>query len=621
MLSFNTPSGLGIEGTTPAGLNMSTPALTGTAMMPTMSDLGLTASGGKRNEDEERRGKMRNVLKSIGKSKGRVSEEGIARVSRRVGFANDIDAEKLTQEEKERKVGNRTISTAGNSIVIEVNMKNDVPRNVQVMYSVQNKALDEQAGKASEVLLDDLKAPNGVALNAKLDRFALNLDRLAKIDRLSSHGVNCFEALSGVYSSLSRLYEQELQAARSVLSSKETSVDEEAKAEVMCKRSGKPMVHPRGRLGLELAYWRTNRHLSAQSRSKPDSSAMDMDEQVASEDDTAALQDEDQTYTLRVEAEVSPAGMYPSLRVSDSWLPDPLELPGADSGEGVPWQDPPPTFVTPSAAGDAMAVDGPQNLPDLRFIAKLDPPVKMPYQTAMNVLAAVGMPVPPMIAMPPQYAALLLDPSAATHTQTQSGPFTMTAENKVLSQIDGQETTVYHKSVLNSVKLDWAFKAEEIPFSHPRQLIELLPTLRQWACVGSLLKDVFEKDGRSPTGASSQIGADHINGLNNGLSKLDEVLSEEEPSVSNGKVPINYALATSPTPTLGITFPTSGYKRVANVNVRILSNADIAVTSHEGLAPGDNSHTGEEARKLAKALDVCGDLGVWVEWMRTRSTS
>ena len=616
MLSFSTPSGLGIEGITPAGLNIPTPALAGTAMVPTMSDLGLTASGRKRNEDEERRVKMRKVLRSIGKPKGRVSEEGIARVSRRVGFANDIDAEKLTPEERERKVGNRPISTAGNTIVIEVDIKNHVPHNVQVMYSVQSKALDEQGAKASRVLLDDLKAPDGISLKAKLDRFALNLERLAKLDRLSSHGLNCFEALIGVYSSLRRLHEQELVATRGLLDPTGPNSDDKADVEVTCKKSGKPTVHARGRLGLELVYWRESEHFGRENNSKPDSSAMDVDEPGSYEDNVT---DEGHIFSLRIEAEASPAGIYPSLRASDLWLPDPLKLPAAESGEGVPWQDPPPTIIVANGGGDAMAVDSQQKLPDLRFIAKLNPPLVMPYQTAMNVLSTVGVPTPPVLTIPPQYAALLLDPSSATQRQPQTVSYSTTALQAVLSQRNGQETTVSHRYILNNVKLDWGFKIEELPFSHPRQLVELLPTLRQWARVGGLLKAALRSHAPSQVEQSALNGATHIDRMTNGHSRLDDLLHQADTAPADPNIPVNIALATAPTPTLGVIFPTLGGDRIANISVQVLPNADIAVTNHEGLKATENGDKAQEAQTLAKALDVCGDLGVWVEWIRTRS--
>ena len=593
--------------------------------MPSMSDLGLTTSGAKRNEDEERRAKMRRVLKSIGRPKGRVSEEGIARIARRVGFQNDIDAEKLTAEEKERRVGNRTIMTAGNTVVVEIDLRDQTPQTVQVTYG-QNKASIEHGQIAGKVLMDDLKAPDGIALDAKLDRFAMNLENLAKLDRLSAGGITSFEALGGIYTSLRRLYDNELAGVRERTKSSVAKAD----TEVMCKASGRPLVHARGRFGFELAYWRDGRYIGPQPGSND--AVMDIDDSDQANADLD--EDQDDVFTLRLEVEPSPAGVYPSLRVSDSWLNGYLDPAVAEFGKDILWQDPPATLVSSiSGTGgtETMPVDGQQKLPDLRFVARLEPPIVMPYQVAMNVLTTVGVSVPTTLTIPPQYAALLLDPAAVARAQQSIASFSMAAEHAVLSQENERESTIEHRYALNSVKPDWGFKIEELPFSHPRQLVELLPTLRQWACIGSLLKSTFKHSASSTNDRSMANGTQHAkvqksrNGSDNpvhinGNSSLEDLLTPPGTPRDGGTSQINISLTTSPIPTLGFTFPERQHSGIGNVNVQILPNADLVVTSKEDV-DGDatDSDSTEERKKLARALDVCGDVGVWIEWMRKQS--
>ena len=422
-------------------------------MIPTMSDLGLAVSSGKRNEDEERRAKMRKVLRSIGHPKGRVSEDGIARISRRVGFQNDIDAEKLTPEEKERKVGNRPIYTAGKTILIDFGLKSNVPNNVSVTFDTKDEALKEHAKKAGKILLDDLTARNGVPLDITLDRFAVNLERLARTDRQSTNGVNCFEALSGVYTSLERLYEQELVSSKASqkdeVASKQSNA--EVEVEVTCKKSGRPFMHEHGRVGFEITYWRQDRML-------------------ATEDDHL----EEDVYTLCIEAEASSATLYPPLRVSASWLPDPLEAPSADSTEAIPWQDPPPTSLTSTVGETTMALDEEQEAagPPLRCEAvtttghALSNRYERGYQQSVRRLLKYW-------AYRFNMHRLLLDLPASSTAHTAATGFITTAKTAVLSQKDGEESTVTHTYTLTSAKLDYGFQMEEIPFSHPRQLVEL----------------------------------------------------------------------------------------------------------------------------------------------------
>ncbi|KAK5164798.1 uncharacterized protein LTR77_009462 [Saxophila tyrrhenica] len=601
MLSFGTPSGLNLDGITPSALNIPTPALGGAAMMPSMSELGLTAGGTKRNEDEERRVRMRRVLKAIGKPKGRVSEEGIARVFRRVGFANDIDHD---PEQKPWKVGNRMIATAGNTIIIEVDLKNHVPGRVSAMYNVQSKALEEQGEKASKVLLGDLRAPGDVGLQAKLDRFADNLERLAKLDRLSSGRINCFEAISGVYVSLLRLFEQEKKAAMAMLRTKGMEDEEKAAEEVACRRSGKPTVHEHGQLGVAIEYWHgSNMATSDNAATRNDLHAPD--------DESANSEAEDQIFSLSIQSEAASANLYPSLRVSDTWLPGPLELPEGEESVNVPWQDPPPTFVASDSS--EMQVDGQQKLPDLRFIAKLEPALVMPYQTATNILAAVGVSQAPIMSMPSQYAALLLGLRSEAGGTQQPLTSSTIAEREVISQQQDDETTVRHSYTMNSVKPDWGFRLQELPFSHPRQLIELLPTLRQWAVMSQLLKGSFKTAAALFT---QQAPSNHVNGTDDPGASLDDLLDAPAESAD---IPITIALTTSPNPTLDLTFPPSGTDSTDNVSVsvQILPNAHVAVPTQKGLFPDDHDDTPAKVQKLARALEICGDLGVWIEWVRT----
>ncbi len=584
MLGFNTPNGLGIEGGTPAA-----------QMIATMSDLGLAASSSKRNEDEERRAKMRKVLRSIGRSKGRVSEEGIARISRRVGFQNDIDAEKLTTEDKERRVGNRPIFTAGKTVLIDFNLKSNVPKSVVVTFTTKNEALKQLATRAGNVLYDDLKASNGVQLDMTLDQFAVNLERLARIDRLSATNMNCFEALSGVYICLQRLYEQELIASKASSESGTAKNRRNIEVEVMCKKSGRPFMHEHGRIGLELMYWHHDRKLTTP------------DEQL-----------DDHVCKLCIEAEAPTSTHYLPLRISESWLPDPLELPASDSGGGIPWQDPPPTYLKPASGETAMAITDEQKLPHLRFVAKLSPPLVMPYQVAMNVLSAVDAPPSEPTTVPPQYAALLLDLPPTTAQQSAITSPTAAAEQTILSQKDGEETTVTHIYTLTPAKQDYGFKLEDIPFSHPRQLIELLPTLRQWASFDTMLRNIFAD---SPETEQPAESGEDLNGEVRHTMTLDDLLATPEAPTQRGNVSVDITLATSPTPTLGVIFSNPSGTHICSVTVQILPNADVVVTSHEGIFPDDaaKDQDTEQAQKLARALDACGDLGVWIEWMRCRS--
>ncbi len=62
---------------------------------------------------------------------------------------------------------------------------------------------------------------------------------------------------------------------------------------------------------------------------------------------------------------------------------------------------------------------------------------------------------------------------------------------------------------------------------------------------------------------------------------------------------------------------------VAQVTVQLMSNGNLQVVSHDiALSPNGTDQSQEMAARaktamsLAKGLDICEDLGVWVEWVR-----
>lgn len=614
--SFGTPSalaGLGVDLGSGTPGQLSSLLAGGAAMLPTMSDLGLSSRSGKKNEDEERRDRMRRALKSIGKRKGRVSEDGIRRIGRRLGLDIDLDTE-TPEEDKKRKAGDRPIGIAGSKLLIELDMKHHVPQRVDVMIEGDGTDLDEFATPAGEVLINDLKVPDGIQLHSDLNRFARNLNRLSRLDQLCKTGkVNCFRAIHGLYKNLRKLHELETEAVKTRLGDVENA-DAVASDEVWRKRSGKPTIHARERVGLALEYWAPAR------TSTTEDDGMDIDGADASQ---SAVDTQADVYRLQIEAESWPAPMHTAIRISDAWLPETFDIPDPESGESLPWQDPPPTYVTETASdgqGNVMAVDGTQQVPDVRFVAKLDPPVVLPWNM-VNVLSEAGVDLPPIGQIPDYYDALL-----NVETLSLTGRIEpIEAEQSVLSVRDGQERDVTHHYVLDVSKPDHGYKLEKVYFSHPRQLVSMLPILRQWAQVGCLINSCFNKQPTNTPRAepsSNGVNANFANGHANGTHN-DSMDIDENDELAQHKVLVNIGMSVLPQPTLSVTFPDSTSSKVGNTVFQIMPNASLAVTSFDGMEEINEAHDPDgsqlqKAKRLATALEVCGDLGVWIEWMRQR---
>ncbi|KAM0722529.1 hypothetical protein Q7P37_001970 [Cladosporium fusiforme] len=588
----------GAMGATPSGMNMG--MAMGMGMVPSMSELGLslTTSGGqKRNEDEERRARMRRIIKKIGGPRGRVSEEGIARVGRRVGFANDIDAEVLTAEERERKVGNRTVSIAGEAVVVDVDMKNHVPREVQVMLSGEGEGLAGMAEKAGEVLLQSLKNSN------KLDGFAKGLDWIAKIDRVGGGKVNGFEALGGVFGCLRKLFEEEVRLVE------ESGVGGRDRAEVTAtrKKGGRPVAHERGELGISLDYWQDDHNAASNNRN---GTAMDVD----SDDKSTSIATPPGLRTLHLDLDRCPPEMYPPIRISSTWLPETLTL---DATTPIPWQDPKPTFLTSPGADDTMADSNQQPeqerlLPSLRFLARLDPPIILPWQTATALLTTLNAPAPQTFGTPPLLHQLLIPAQQPSATEIEH------KKTVLARRSSGSETKVEHVCRLHIAKPDFGFKLDELPFAHPRQLVESLPVLRQWGCFGALMQDVFSSTADStpqPQLASNGISSNGKDSSSATTFDTNET-SQQSPTATAAEtdsVSIDVSLATSPLPTLSLAFPALDGEREISVKISVGLNGEVAVCGTVGEAGVVEAKV---ARRWARALQVCGVVGVWVEWVR-----
>ena len=223
----------------------------------------------------------------------------------------------------------------------------------------------ERAAVGAEVLRRDLKGEGYV----RLEGFVQNMEILGRMDRLGGEKISCFDATDGVFRSLERLWkwetEKEKQQGKGVL----------ALEEVMCRRSGRPRMHTRGRVGLAWQYWMERRLVLGEDEKVDE---MDIDNNEAGEVD-----DEANIWSAIIECEASSAELYPSIRVSDAWVSQAVEKPAPAEASEIPgndpttdWQDPPPTRLSPDEQGeraaavtDSILLPQPKQ-PDVRFLAR-----------------------------------------------------------------------------------------------------------------------------------------------------------------------------------------------------------------------------------------------------------
>jgi Mediator of RNA polymerase II transcription subunit 1 len=308
-----------------------------------------------------------------------------------------------------------------------------------------------------------------------------------KLDKLSVlPGLNCFEAISGVYTGLRRIFECEKRRLREVriengYMDDDIRGDEVLEREVMCKKSGRPRMHAGRRVGLRLDYWMERRHVHSKGyKAAPgDPSATGAEPASDSESD-----DGQQIWSAIIECESSPAELYPSVRVSDNWVSEKAmgsqnqdDLFGSSTEPTIEWLDPSPTYLP---QGDSMDMgNAPESLgklPDVRFIARLEPPVVLPLDTAVSIYGAVGAAIPEHSIMPTTYDGLLLPTEPSENQRPFGEPRELSKERTLyVRDENGDMVERRHRYNLYVEKRAFGRLVEEIPFSHPRQLVEILP--------------------------------------------------------------------------------------------------------------------------------------------------
>lgn len=600
-----TPAGMGM------GLGMTPPGGGPLGASGTLSGLGISDV---RNQEEERRRKMEEIVTTIGTRWGRVCQEGLERAAKRVGL------ECLWEE---GRAGKRTLSIAGNGVLIDVEFNVEDVKNVTLEFAGSRSEVGKRAAEGAMVLKRNLKGEEGSYVT--LDAFVGNLERLAKMDKLSEGGVNCFDALEGIRAALQTVFEFEVGKTRAEkgLDAAKEAIDRK----VLCRASGRPMMHTGGRVGLALQYW-MDRQLLLSVTQEPE--AMDID------NDSSSWVENSDIYSAVVETEATPSSIYPPIRVSNSWLGSSVEKPAPTESDpflehtsSVNWEEPPPIYTSIDKSLDENITSTDQQdplqnakTPNVRFIARFEPPLVVPLQTAADIYQNIGAPLAQDSIQPTTYESLLF---ADTTIPPPQGGQRITTKRLTSYDAAGEPTEHVHRYTLFALQPDYGRVIDAIPFSHPRQLIAILPVLRQWALIGSLLRRSFVPDPSS----LSDAAADTIKPTDMDLDTLvheEEMTVEEElaallddngPSASSPQSDKENALmvditlcTTSLPPRVGVVWSRGDGLRSMDFGVGL--NGVIEVD------PGSEGEVGQasvERERMSKMLSIAEDVGVLIEWL------
>lgn len=507
---------------------------------------------------------------------------------------------------------------------------------VELQYAYSGPEVTNHGSKAEAILLQNLKLePGQHPWTKKLDDFANNLERLTILDKLSVMDKDkgpvlvTYDAIAGLYDSFNRVHEWDIKKLREDPEYSQKP-DEYLRTIAMCEQNGRPLMHENGFVGMSIKYWRDQRY-----HSPPPERAENWYKNG-------------KNWSILVSCARRDPMVYPAaVRVSDKWIGDEVEIPGT---EGLlpmlNWQEP-PDVVLPDKPGDELLLAGPK-LAEVMFMAIFDPPVTLPSTVWEQMLHFTGAPV-----MPPAYMHTfdyLVFPADGDYNQTEPR---MVESRKMLgartkhAELAGK----IHENRLFVHKPVYGQTLTEIPFSHPSQLVNMIPTLRQYAFLWNLLDKAFGNNEALKTTTSSKrttLTTGKVTARSNELDRFmmtnnelqtsidqTEIKTTNSPSTANTqdatllpiKVDVTLNAHPQPNPKLQIMFPFQD--RPAQITVDIGRNGIISIDSTNivdesgQILDGDGNPLPDSApnplyrkERLARLLMFFEDISLWCEWIR-----
>lgn len=515
-------------------------------------------------------------------------------------------------------------------------MKDHMVQTVELQYAYSGPEVTNHGSKAEAILLQNLKLePGQHPWTKKLDDFANNLERLTILDKLSVMDKEkgpvliTYDAIMGLCDSLNKVHEWDLKKIREDPDYFQKP-DEYLRTIAMCERNGRPLMHENGFVGMSIKYWRDQRY------------------HVPSPQRAEKWYKDGKSWSILVSCARRDPMVYPAaVRVSDRWIGDEVEIPAT---EGLPpmlnWQEP-PDVVLPEKPGDELLLAGPK-LAEVMFMAVFNPPVTLPSTVWEQMLHFTGAPV-----IPPAYMHTfdyLIFPADGDYNQTEPR---MIESRKALSAKSKHPELAgkVHENRLFVHKPVYGQTLTELPFSHPSQLVNMLPTLRQYAFLWNLLDKAFG-DGGSKAEASVvaasaatkvMASSNELNIFMKEVDDVDTVMGETDtknfapPSTTTTagpdappptvKVDVTLNAHPQPNPKLQIMFPFQD--RPAQVTIDIGRNGIIQIEStnivdDEGQVldgdgnplPGTAPNPLYRKERLGHLLIFFEDISLWCEWIR-----
>ncbi|KAI2639974.1 mediator of RNA polymerase II transcription subunit 1-domain-containing protein [Xylaria nigripes] len=559
-----------------------------------------------RSDEEDRKKRMDSVVSALWAfDTGRVSNDGLERLAGRLGL------ECLWETAGTGSENDKILIIAGRTMGVEVNIKNHIVTHASLAFNEPSQALDKHVEKASAILFEDLAlGPGETQLTKKLSKFRVNLERLATLDRLSvTPSFNGHEAVAGMWESLEKLHRWDVGRLREDPALSDRS-EENLRVLALCSRHGCPLMHTRGRVGLTLNYWKQYRALKS----------------------TSVEGGNGKTWGVLIDCGAANSMVYTPVRVSDKWIgPDIVRthsiddaIPGTEPV--IDWLEPPNTLLPPTEDAKLegglesnAALSGPKSL-DVVFMATFDPPVVVSHGVAMEIYKISAFNAP----LPGSTFDNLLYPVAEVSAYDPSEPRVMAFTQTVPVFLDihnGQKTPALkaHNNTLLVDKPVYGQVVTHVPISHPKDLIAMLPMLRQYAFLSLLLDNSFKPREGIPLFPESRPADDGVSNKGTTDHEFGHFMSKDKTFPERLKV--DMVLSAHPIPRLQLVFPFR--QTTAMINIEIQLNGKVHIVS-DNIFPesaGDFSQCEGKGmfltkQQFAEKLEICENIGIWIEFVK-----
>ncbi|KAL2441529.1 hypothetical protein ABEF95_015345 [Exophiala dermatitidis] len=543
------------------------------------------------------------------------TREGVERIAKLQGFTTLWDDENLT--------------IAGNAVDLEVIFdarERDRVTDVSLKLNTSETEEPELQESGSEILKDNLRplhTVNGPPQWTDLNTFEANLQYLSQLDRIEG-GAPCFEAVNGLYDAFQKIWNAE----------KERFSGRTARQGPSRSAVGRPFIDRKPVLGLGLDYWCTRQDLQEEA----------LNGNGEHHDDPSS-----HLYTARISCEPGP----PSTVLTSRWVSGDVLVPVSqtvgdmEAEKLMPdWQDPAQDAhgLNTSDKTDSGEANGdkpagsPPTLLDMHFVSCLEPEVYLPLNIAAHLNADL-----PMVELKQEltvtYQTALQKHFNANHTGSASA--SQERWPRSLPTL-GEKPPRQHSYALHSAQhaaVLWCYPVKQLKFNHPRQLAAVIPVLRQYALLWSVLRslvdygvvqqDTVSESAVSPAQArsSSEAGPVKRSNAKTQRSKLDSLLNPDRTVTEIDILPVDLSLdviSDISKAKLDLIVPLSGppskmrQSPFVSVSLEFCPGGDIHVPTIRGVQFNDESKLKD---KIIRVLTATEDLGLLVEWLLEQARS